>query len=146
MAQKFAAMITNAIFLGLVLWIVLVIGALAIDMGVSVLRLAAITFSTVLLGVTFGALAFAAGCITGSRSNSVFIVAAVAVGTYFLNAASGIVIYMQWAKWMSPFFYYNAADPLANGLNPTHAAVLLATIAILLGAGYAGLQRRDLRL
>ena len=146
MAQKFAAMITNAIFLGLVLWIVLVIGALAIDMGVSVLRLAAITFSTVLLGVTFGALAFAAGCITGSRSNSVFIVAAVAVGTYLLNAASGIVIYMQWAKWMSPFFYYNAADPLANGLNPTHAAVLLATIAILLGAGYAGLQRRDLRL
>ena len=145
-AQKFAAMITNAIFLGVVLWIVLVISALAIDMGVSVLRLAAITFSTVLLGVTFGALAFAAGCITGSRSNSVFIVAAVAVGTYLLNAASGIVIYMQWAKWMSPFFYYNAADPLANGLNPTHAAVLLATIAILLGAGYAGLQRRDLRL
>jgi ABC-2 type transport system permease protein len=145
-AQKFAAMITNAIFLGLVLWIVLVISALAIDMGVSVLRLAAITFSTVLLGVTFGALAFAAGCITGSRSNSVFIVAAVAVGTYLLNAASGIVSYMQWAKWMSPFFYYNAADPLANGLNPTHAAVLLATIAILLGAGYAGLQRRDLRL
>ena len=145
-AQKFAAMITNAIFLGLVLWIVLVISALAIDMGVSVLRLAAITFSTVLLGVTFGALAFAAGCISGSRSNSVFIVAAVAVGTYFLNAASGIVSYMQWAKWMSPFFYYNAADPLANGLNPTHAAVLLATIVILLGVGYAGLQRRDLRL
>ena len=145
-AQKFAAMITNAIFLGLVLWIVLVISALAIDMGVSVLRLAAITFSTVLLGVTFGALAFAAGCITGSRSNSVFIVAAVAVATYFLNAASGIVSYMHWAKWTSPFFYYNAADPLANGLNPTHAAVLLATIAILLGAGYAGLQRRDLRL
>ena len=145
-AQKFAAMITNAIFLGVVLWIVLVISALAIDMGVSVLRLAAITFSTVLLGVTFGALAFAAGCITGSRSNSVFIVAAVAVGTYLLNAASGIVSYMHWAKWTSPFFYYNAADPLANGLNPTHAAVLLATIAILLGAGYAGLQRRDLRL
>jgi len=144
-AQKFAAMVTNAVVLGLVLWIVLVIGALAINMDVSVLRLAAITFSTVLLGVNFGALAFAAGCITGSRSNSVFIAAAVAVGTYFLNAASGIVSYIQGAKWLSPFFYYNAADPLANGLNPAHAAVLLATIGILLGAGYAGLQRRDLR-
>ena len=72
--------------------------------------------------------------------------AAVAVGTYFLNAASGIVSYIQGAKWLSPFFYYNAADPLANGLNPAHVAVLLATIGILLGAGYAGLQRRDLRL
>ena len=145
-AQKSAAMITNTVFLGLVLWIVLVISALAIDMDVSVLRLADITFSTVLLGVTFGALAFAVGCITGSRSNSVFIAAAVAVGTYFLNAASGIVSYMQGAKWLSPFFYYNAADPLANGVHPAHAAILLATIAILLGVGYAGLQRRDLRL
>ena len=77
---------------------------------------------------------------------NVSIVVAVAVGTYLLNAASGIVSYMQTAKWLSPFFYYNAADPLANGLHPAHAAVLLAAIAILLGAGYAGLRRRDLWL
>jgi len=145
-AQKFAAMITATVVLALVLWIVLVIGALAIDMDVSALRLAAATFSVMLLGVTFGTLALAAGCFTGSRSTSVAVVAAVAVGTYFLNAFSGIVSYMQPAKWLSPFYYYNGADPLANGLNPAHAAVLLATIAILLGAGYFGLRRRDLRL
>ena len=144
--QKAAAMIANAISLGLVLWIVLVIGTLIIDIDLKVLHLAAITFSTVLLGVTFGALAFAAGCFTGSRGTSVAIVAAVAVGTYLLNAASGFVSYMEAAKWLSPFFYYNAANPLANGLNPAHAAVLLATIAILLGAGYFGFTRRDLRL
>ncbi len=144
--QKAAAMIANAISLGLVLWIVLVIGTLIIDIDLRVLHLAAITFSTVLLGVTFGALAFAAGCFTGSRGTSVAIVAAVAVGTYLLNAASGIVSYMEAAKWLSPFFYYNAANPLANGLNPAHAAALLATIAILLVAGYFGFARRDLRL
>ena len=144
--QKAAAMIANAISLGLVLWIVLVIGTLIIDIDLRVLHLAAITFSTVLLGVTFGALAFAAGCFTGSRGTSVAIVAAVAVGTYLLNAASGIVSYMEAAKWLSPFFYYNAANPLANGLNPAHAAALLATIAILLVAGYFGFARRGLRL
>ena len=144
--QKAAAMIANAISLGLVLWIVLVIGTIIIDIDLRVLHLAAITFSTVLLGVTFGALAFAAGCFTGSRGTSVAIVAAVAVGTYLLNAASGIVSYMEAAKWLSPFFYYNAANPLANGLNPAHAAALLATIAILLVAGYFGFARRDLRL
>jgi ABC-2 type transport system permease protein len=145
-AQKAAAMIANAISLGLVLWIVLVIGTLIIDIDLSVLHLAAITFSTVLLGVTFGALAFAAGCFIGNRGTSVAVVAAVAVTTYLLNAASGIVSYMEAAKWLSPFFYYNAANPLANGLNPAHAAALLATIAILLGAGYFGFTRRDLRL
>lgn len=144
--QKAAAMIANAIALGLVLWIVLVIGTLIIDIDLSVLNLAAITFSTVLLGVTFGALAIAAGCFTGSRGTSVAIVAAVAVGTYLLNAASGIVSYMEAAKWLSPFYYYNAANPLANGLNPAHAAALLATIAVLLAVGYFGFSRRDLRL
>ena len=145
-AQKAAAMVTNSVVLGLVLWAVLVIGALAIDMEVSVAHLAAVTFSTVLLGVTFGALAFCAGCFTGKRSTSVAIVSGVAVVTYLLNAASGIVSYMQVAKWLSPFFYYNGANPLANGLHPGHTAVLLATIAMLLGAGYLGFTRRDLRL
>ena len=145
-AQKYAAMITAEVVLALVLWIVLVIGALAVGMDVSTVSLAAITFSVMLLGVTFGTLAFAAGCFIGSRSTSVAVVAAVAVATYFLNAASGIVSYMQPAKWLTPFYYYNGADPLANGLNPTHVAVLLATSAILLGAGYFGLRRRDLRL
>ena len=145
-AQKSAAMITTSVVLALVLWIVLTIGGLAIDMDVSALSLAAATFSLMLLGITFGTLAFAVGCFTGSRSTSVAAVAALAVGTYFLNAFSGIVSYMQPAKWLSPFFYYNAYDPLANGLNPAHVAVLLAISAILLVAGYFGLMRRDLRL
>jgi ABC-2 type transport system permease protein len=92
------------------------------------------------------ALAFTAGCVTGKRSTSVAIVATTAVATYLLNAASGIVSYMAAAKWLSPFFYYNGANPLANGLHPAHTAVLLATITILLGAGYLGFNRRDLRL
>ncbi len=144
--QKFAAMITTAIVLALVLWVVLVVGALAVGMDVSVLRIAAITFSVMLLGITFGAVAFTAGCFTGSRGASVAVAAAVGVGTYFLNAASGIVGFMQPAKWLSPFFYYNAADPLANGLNPAHAAVLLSACAILMGVGYLGFRRRDLKL
>ena len=145
-AQKAAAMITNSVVLGLVLWVVLVIGALAIDMDVSVAHLAAITFSAVLLGVTFGALAFCAGCFTGKRSTSVAIVSGVAVVTYLLNAASGIVSYMEAAKWLSPFYYYISSNPLADGLHPGHAVILLMTIAVLLGAGYLGFMRRDLRL
>ena len=145
-AQKSAAMIASTVVLALALWIVLAIGALTTNMEVPVIDLAAVTFSVMLLGVTFGALSFAAGCFTGSRSSSIAIVAAVAVATYLLNAASGIVSYLQAAKWLSPFFYYNGADPLAHGLNPAHAAVLLSATAILLAAGYFGLRRRDLRL
>ncbi len=145
-AQKFAAMVTAAVALALVLWVVLVIGALAIDMDVSALRLAAAVFSLLLFGVCFGALTFAAGCLTGGRGASIAIGAGVAVGAFFLNSLSGIVSYMEPAKWVSPFFYYNGADPLANGLDLAHAAVLLVTIVILFAVGSLGLQRRDLRL
>ena len=143
--QKFAAMITVSAALAVVLWIVLFTGALAIDMDVSAVGLAAITFSVMLLGVAFGALAFAAGCFTGSRSTSAAMVAAVAVATYLMNAAGGIVSYMQAAKWLSPFFYYNDSDPLVNGLSPVHTAVLLSAAAVLFGAAYFGMGRRDLR-
>ncbi len=145
-AQKFAAMVTSAVVLAIVLWVVLVIGAIAIDMDVSVLRLAAVVFGLLLLGVCFGALTFAAGCLTGGRGASVAIGAGGAVGAFFLNSLSGIVTYMEPAKWVSPFFYYNGADPLANGLDLGHIAVLLLTIAILFAVGYFGLRQRDLRL
>ena len=115
-------------------------------MDVTALRLAAAVFSLLLLGVCFGAVTFAAGCFTGGRGASIAIGAGVALGCFFLNSLVGIVSYMEPARWVSPFFYYNGADPLANGLDLVHAAVLLATIAILFAAGYFGLGRRDLRL
>ena len=74
-------MITTAVILDLVLWTVLVIGALGIDMDVSAPNLAAATFSVMLLGLTFGTLAFAGGCFTGNRRSSVAVIAAVAVAT-----------------------------------------------------------------
>ena len=47
-------------------------------------------------------------------------------------------------KWVSPFYYYNGADPLANGLEPLHALVLAAAAVALCAIGYLGFRRRDI--
>lgn len=142
--NKLAALVAETVILGLILWAALVVGTIAVDMDISVIRLAEATISAVLLGLTFGTAAFAVGCATGSRGLSVGVATVAAVGTYMFNALSIIVDYMEPTKWASPFFYYNGATPLANGLNLAHASVLLATVLVLGAVAYFTFERRDL--
>jgi ABC-2 type transport system permease protein len=44
-----------------------------------------------------------------------------------------------------PWYYFDGADPLLNGLSPGHLAVLLGSSAALIGAAYVGVNRRDLK-
>jgi ABC-2 type transport system permease protein len=60
-----------------------------------------------------------------------------------LNALSVIVDFMEPARWLSPFYYYNGATPLVNGLSPAHVAVLLAIVLVCVAVAYFGFQRRD---
>ena len=66
--------------------------------------------------------------------------------TYLVGALSKIASIMEPAQWISPFYYYNGNNPLVNGLNLAHAAVLVLVILLLTSLAYWGFQRRDLRL
>ena len=144
--EKFAAMIVATVALGVVLLLVVLLGAIVVDMDISSLRIVETTVSLLLVSLTFGSIAFAAGCLTGSRSVAASVAAAVAVGTYLLTVGRELADFMDPAKWASPFYYYNGADPIYNGLNLAHASVLVAIILVFgLAAGFL-FQRRDLRL
>ena len=77
---------------------------------------------------------------------SVTVAAAATVTTYLLSALSKIATPMEPAQWISPFYYYNANNPLVNGLNLAQAAGLMVVILLLASLAYWGFQRRDLRL
>lgn len=144
--EKFASMVVSTVGLALVGWLALVAGKVAIDMDISVVRLAEGIVSVTLLGLAFGAAALAIGSITGSRGLSTGAAAAAAVGTYVLHALGLIVDFMEPARWLSPFYYYSANTPLANGLSPAHVAALSAVVLVCLAVAYFGFQRRDVRL
>jgi ABC-2 type transport system permease protein len=52
--------------------------------------------------------------------------------------------YEGWAK-LSPFYYYQSSNPLVNGMNWTHGAILFVTFIGLIALSIPLFQRRDLR-
>ena len=142
--QKFAAMATAILALAFVLWLSMVIGAALVSMDVSALRLAAITVSGALLGITFGALSLALGCATGKRGLSIGVAGAIAVTSYFVYSLVPLVEGIEQASKLSPFHYYITADPLSNGLNLVHAGALVGLAVALVAIAILTFERRDL--
>jgi len=143
-AQKFAAMIAAILVLAVVLWLSVILGAIAVGMEIGLFKVAAATFSGTLLGVTFGTLAFALGAATGRRGRSVTVTATIAIVSYFMHSLAPVVEVIEPTRYLSPYYYYIGADPLANGLSLAHVAVLVGlTIAAAAGSVYV-FERRDL--
>jgi ABC-2 type transport system permease protein len=143
-AEKFAAMAVATLVLAFAFWLGLAIGAIAARVEISFGRMAEAMLSGALLGLAFGALALALGCTSGNRGLSMGVASGVAVATYFLNSLAPVVEVLEPYRRLSPFYYFIGADPLKNGLNPGHAAVLIGLTAVLLVVALFAFERRDL--
>jgi ABC-2 type transport system permease protein len=142
-SQKFAAMVMGTLLLGFFMWFGLIVTALIFGLHVTATGLAVATFSAVLVGLVFGSLAMAIGCLRGSRSLSMGLAAAVTLAAYVVKTYAPLVPSMKPYQKLSPFYYGNAAKPLTNGLNPEHVAILAGVIAICLVVSLISFQRRD---
>ena len=142
--QKFAAMVVAALVLAIVLWLGVVIGTAIVDMDLSLWRTAQATLSGLLLGTLFGALALMLGSAFGNRGLSIGIASALAIGTYFMYALAPLIESLESLEKVFPFYYYIGGDPLTNGLNLAHAAVLIGITAALLAVAIVTFERRDL--
>ncbi len=144
--EKFGAVVVATLALAFLLWVSLAVGAVVVDLDVSAPRLAAASLSTALLGIAFGAFALALGCITGVRGTSAGAASAVAMAAYLLNALAPLADALTPLQKLSPFYYFIGADPLTNGLDLLHVAVLLGLTAAGLGVALVAFERRDLRV
>lgn len=142
--ENLLALVVALAMVGLVLAAVLWVGATALDMGVGLGGVAAAVASATLLGLAFGALALAAGCVTGRRALAAAVAAALALVGWLVNSLAPLVEALEpWRK-LTLFYQYFEHDPLRNGLDLGHAGVLVGVAAILSLAGLAAFQRRDL--
>ena len=144
-AQKFGAMAIATLAIAFFLWVGLAIGAVIVDMSVGFLRMAAVTASAALLGLAYGTLALALGCVNGNRGLSIGVTSALGTAAYFLNALAPLAEALEPFQKLSPFYYYIGADPLTNGLNLGHTGILIGLTAVALAVGLVAFERRDLR-
>ncbi len=142
--EKFAAMAVITMLVALFLWLGLAIGATIANVEISFLRMAEATLSGALLGLAFGTLALAVACATGKRGLSIGVAAALGIVSFFLNGFAPLVEVLEPYRKLSPFYYYSGAEPLINGLNLGHAAILLGFTLLLVAVALITFERRDL--
>jgi ABC-2 type transport system permease protein len=143
--EKFAAMSITALGLGGVLWLSVVLIGRLFDLNVAVGDLAAATLHLVLLGLAFGAIAMLLGALRGRRGFAIGVTAAVAVGTFLVDAFAPAVEGLGWAAELTPFYYYGESLPLRNGVELAHVGVLIAIAVVGVAASIVAFDRRDLQ-
>lgn len=141
--EKFAAMTLTALGLGVVLWLAIVAFGPMFGLRIPVGDAAAATLQLVLLGIAFGGIAMLLGCWLGRRGLAMGVTAAVAVATFLLDAFAPAVNGLEWAAKLTPFYYYGESLPLANGLDPFHAGVLVLMAAVAVVGSVLAFDRRD---
>lgn len=116
--------------------------------GTTELTLSGLTGATLhllLLGLSFGAVAFAVAASTGRPGLGSAVAGGLAVVSYLLANLLPLADLTNWAR-LSPWHYYlGHSDPLQNGANPTDLAIFGAIVAASLIVAVLSFRNRDLR-
>lgn len=143
--EKTAAMIVHAAVVAVALFAGVVLGSVFGGLGMSVVNIAATVLLSMLLGLVFGAFSLALSAAIGKVRPAVYITIGVAllffIANGFLPFASGLESLAYW----TPVHYYLSSDPLLNGMNWGHGAVLATSFALLVALAIYLFDRRDLR-
>jgi len=97
-----------------------------------------------LFSLVFCALALALGALTGNRGLTVGVSAGTVAALFFINGLAPLVDEIAWMQKLTPFFWLQDPNPLAEGLDPAATAIFVTATAILMVVAVAGFNRRDI--
>ena len=129
-----AAMTALGVIIALAFIIVLVIGDLVVDLRISIQGIVGVNLGLLLLGLTFGGLALAAGAWRGKRGLASGIAGGAAVLAFFINGFAPLVDSLKGWEKFTPFHWYLVGDPLLNGPTPSHLLLVLSTLGLMTAA------------
>jgi ABC-2 type transport system permease protein len=92
----------------------------------------------------FGALAYAVGAATGSRSLALGVGAAAGVLGYLANGIIPLVEGLEWVEALSPFGWLVGGDPLRNGIRLGDSSLMAGLVVVLVASGTWAFNRRDI--
>lgn len=142
--EKFGVMTVCTVILGFFFWAGLAVSVVAIDIDISLVKLAEITIVAVVLALSFGSFSLLLGCFKGNRGMSLGISGGLAVLTYLLSTLGSIVEELQDYRFLSPFYHYLEPNVLKNGIDVEHLLVLVGLVVIFFAASIPTFMRRDI--
>jgi ABC-2 type transport system permease protein len=93
----------------------------------------------------FGFLALAVGAWSGNNGLAIAVAAGIMVLSFFAVGLLPLVEGLEDLVKALPWYYYSGSDPLVNGIDWGHIAVLLLGTVLLGAMALIGVNRRDLR-
>lgn len=142
--ERFAVVAAQIVVIGAIAWLMVLIFDAALGLGVSYGNVTAASVALVMFGLSFAAIAVAAGAATGKRAAVLTVTVGLAAATYLLRALSGQFDAIRSIRWLSPFDHYLGGQPLLTGLDLGGLLVLAGITVVALGIALATFDRRDL--
>lgn len=145
LGSKLAAMVALTVVAGVLTWLgsLAAVAMTGVDAGGAHLGAAAVHL--VALALFFGAFALAVGAWTGQQQLASGAATALLVVSFLGAGLLPLIDSLADVARAFPWYYLNAHQPLLNGVNGGDLAVLLGGAALLVGAAFVGVNRRDLR-
>jgi ABC-2 type transport system permease protein len=144
LAGRIIAMHAQIFLLVVVIFVATVLLTSVVGMDVAVAGIAAASLGLNLLVIALATVTLAAGAATGRRSIALAVGASLAVTAFIANALSGTVERGALLERVSPFSWYLAGDPVAEGIDPFGFAGLAILTFAAWGIAQSIFPRRDL--
>jgi len=144
LAGRIIAMHTQIFLLAAVTSVVTAVLAHVVGMGVALSGIVAAGLGLNLIAIAFATITLAAGAVTGRRGIAVAVGAGTAVAAFVADALSGIVERGALLERLSPFSWYLAGDPVAEGIPFVGYALLGALTFVAWAVALLRFPRRDL--
>ena len=142
--EKAAALLVGLVGIGFLLWVGIIIGALAVGVVIDPWKVAMAVLASVLLGAAFGGIAMFVGSLSGQTGAAAAVAATFGLVAYIVNSFYPLLSWMEPLRYVSPLYYYDASRPLFNGLSLAHAGVLAALAVAFVALAVALFQSKDM--
>ncbi|RJS60399.1 ABC transporter permease subunit [Bacillus sp. PK3_68] len=144
--QKAAVVIINVFILNIVVAMASLIGfQLAKGYEVPYKTFALLVIGALLLHLTFAALSYLLSAVMRKTRNTLAVSIAVVIITYFLNMMSGLSEELNVVKYMSPFYYIEAASIINDHkLEPAYSLIMVMVCLLSLFAAFMVYKRKDI--
>ncbi len=142
---KAVAMVVLDLIVAVCIGIGLEIGNVIGNLGFTAAGMIGAAAHALLLGLVLGGLALLVGSATGSKRAATVSATLVAVIAFAMNTFLPLSTSLAPVARYSPWYYYLQSNPLANGADGAHLALLGGIAAVLIASAVLVFRRRDLR-